>query len=126
MPERFSRLAALALGIILIVAIPLLVSLFGGLNTPGGTPSPTVPIAAAPSPSSTLQATSTPTRTDPVPPPSATTAPSLTPLPSPTAGCPSPATPEPLWVDPVLSPTNAPSQKISVTLGRGREITVSD
>src|SRR5436190_255120 len=117
MPERFSRLAALALIVILIVAVPLLVSLFGGLNAPAVSRTPTLALAAAPSattvaPSATTQVTSTPIRTDTVPPPSATTTPTITPLPSPTTGCPSPATPEPLWVDPVLSPTNALSQRI--------------
>lgn len=127
MPERFARLAALALIVILIVALPLLVSLFGGLNTPPVTRTPTLEIVVASA--ATEQATNTPTGTSTAtltaPPPSATTLPTLTPTPSPTAGCPIPATPEPLWVNPVLSPTNALTQKIAVTLGRGREITVS-
>lgn len=122
MSERFARLAALALVVILILALPLLVSLFGRLNAPGVTRTPT---AVALVPTATLQPTDTPTPTNTVPPPSVTTVPTLTPSPSPTAGCPSPATPEPLWVDPVLSPTNLPSQVISVTLGRGRMITIS-
>lgn len=129
MPERFARLAALALIVILIVALPLLVSLFGGLGTPAVTRTPTLGIAVASA--ATEPATNTPTGiptntpTETAPPPTETTPPTLTPTTSPTPGCPIPATPEPLWVNPVLSPTNALSQKISVTLGRGREISVS-
>ncbi len=39
--------------------------------------------------------------------------------------CPPPATPEPLWVDPVTSPTTLLAQTLHVTLGRGRAITVT-
>ena len=35
-----------------------------------------------------------------------------------------PPTPEPLWVDPVTSPTSLLSQTLKVYLGRGRQITV--
>lgn len=116
MPERFARLAALALIVVLIIALPLLISLFASLQTNAPARAPTATRAIA-------QNTAT------VPPPSATwtatRAPTLTPLPSPTAGCPNPATPEPLWVDPVVSPTNQLSQRISITLGRGREISIA-
>lgn len=120
MPERFARFAALALLLVLLIALVLLISLFGAMNSPRA---PATQIAIA-----------SPTRVQPtntVPPPSATTEPTplppptAIPSPSPTAGCPSPATPEPLWVNPVLSPTNLLTQKISVTLGRGRELGVT-
>lgn len=118
MAERLARLAALALVVILILMIPLLISLFGSLNAPSAGRTPTVQIAVAqPSPTRTVVPTDTPI---------ATIVPTLVPSPSPTSGCPIPATPEPLWVDPVISPTNLLSQKISVTLGRGRAITVTD
>lgn len=119
MPERFARLAALALVIALIIALPLLMSLFASLQMPAPARTPTlqsavgVPTATRPAPTNTL------------PPPSATLAPTVTALPSPTTGCPNPATPEPFWVDPLVSPTNLLSQKISVTLGRGREISIA-
>lgn len=119
MPERLARLAALALLIVLILMLPLLVSLFGSLNAPGGTRTPTAQIAVAQASPTRAIPTST------VAPPTATLAPTLAPSPSPTPGCPIPATPEPLWVDPLISPTNLLSQKISVTLGRGRAITVT-
>ncbi|MBN1402176.1 MAG: hypothetical protein JXA74_15150 [Anaerolineae bacterium] len=45
------------------------------------------------------------------------------PPPSPT--CPPPATPEPLWVNPVRSPTGLLYQVITVYLGRGRQVTAS-
>jgi hypothetical protein len=35
------------------------------------------------------------------------------------------ATPEPLWVDPVLSPTNLYTQTITVYIGHGEAVTVS-
>lgn len=117
MPERFARLAALALVAVLILALPLLFSLFALTqnNAPMRTPT-RVSIATQP------PATSIP---PPTPLPSATSAPTHMPLPSPTAGCPNPATPEPLWVDPVVSPTDALSQNIYVTLGNGREISIT-
>lgn len=118
MPERFARFAALALVLVLILMLPLLISLFGTLNTPGQPPTPTVTLVALASPTFVL-----PTNT--VAPLTATVTPILTLAPSPTPGCPIPATPEPLWVNPVTSPTNLLSQKISVTLGRGRAITVT-
>ncbi len=116
MPERFARLAALALIVILILALPLLISLFGVLNAPTPTRVPPTQIAVLP----TNRPTDRPTVI-----PSATIPPTLAPSPSPTTGCPIPATPEPLWVNPVQSPTNLLSQKISITLGRGREITIA-
>ncbi len=114
MPERFARIAALMLIVVLIIALPLLISLFGALNTPTPTRTPTQIALASP----TLRATEIPTRRP-------TNIPTLEPSPLPTRGCPIPATPEPLWVNPVLSPTNLLSQKISVTLGRGRVITIT-
>jgi hypothetical protein len=116
MPERYARFTALVLIVVLIIALPLLVSLFGALNAPPPTRTPTLQIAVV---SPTL-----PPPTTALPSPTPTGTPTATPSPSPTAGCPSPATPEPLWVNPVVSPTNLLSQKISVLLGRGREITV--
>lgn len=118
MPERFARIAALALVVVLILALPLLFSLFNSLNAPAPTRTPTVVAVAQPSPTF-AQPTNFPS---PLPP---TLEPTVAPLSSPTAGCIGPATPEPLWVDPVLSPTNLLSQKITVTLGRGREISVT-
>ena len=114
MPERFARIAALLLIVVLIIAFPLLISLFGALNTPAPTRTPTQIALASP----TLRPTEIPTLRP-------TDIPTLLPSPSPTRGCPIPATPEPLWVNPVLSPTNLLSQKISVTLGRGRVITIT-
>lgn len=116
MPERFARIAALALIVVLILALPLLISLFGVLNAPAPTRTPTIQIALA---SPTLRPTDEPTIRP-------TDTPTLLPSPSPTLGCPIPATPEPLWVNPVISPTNLLSQKISVTLGRGRAITITN
>lgn len=114
MSERFARLAALALLIALILALPLLISLFGALNAPARAPS-TLPPTAKPS-----QPTAIPTQATMTAPPSP-----LAPTPSPTRGCGLPATPEPLWVDPVVSPTNLLTQNIAVTLGRGREISIT-
>ncbi len=116
MPERLARIAALILLVVLILALPLLISLFGALNAPA--PTATIPSAALASPTFVP-----PTNTSP--PPSATHTPTLNPSPFPTPGCGIPATPEPLWVNPLLSPTNLLSQKISVTLGRGREIVIT-
>jgi hypothetical protein len=45
--------------------------------------------------------------------------------PLPTATCPPPDTPEPLWVDPVDSPTHLRYQLLTVYLGRGRKVTVA-
>jgi hypothetical protein len=118
MPERFARIAALALVVALIIALPLLCSLFATLPPRPPARPPTLQIAFA-------SPTATPV-TPPSPPPTNTPLPTRTPLPSPTSGCPSPATPEPLWVDPVVSPTDLLTQNISVTLGRGREISISN
>lgn len=119
MPERFARIAALALLVVLILMLPLLVSLFGTLSAPAPAVTPTREIAIVEaSPTRPL-----PTNTAPIP--TETRPPTLTPSPSPTAGCPIPATPEPLWVNPVISPTNLSTQRVSVTLGRGRVITVT-
>lgn len=121
MPERFARLTALALIVILIIALPLLVSLFGGLTAPAPTRTPNLPTAVAlASPTLAL-----PTATFPAPGVTTLPTPTPVPLPSPTAGCPIPDTPEPLWVNPVSSPTHLLSQKIAVTLGRGREISIT-
>lgn len=119
MPERYARITALILIVVLIIALPLLISLFGSLNRPAATPEPTLQVAAVP-PTGT---SAPPTGTATLPPPSET--PTTVVSPSPTASCPIPATPEPLWVNPVLSPTNQLSQAVSVTLGRGREITIT-
>lgn len=126
MPERFARIAALALLVVLIIALPLLISLFGNLTaTPAVTP--TVQIAVLDVSRTPLPPTATSTRapvTDAptdvptsVPPTAAPT------IPTPT--CPGPATPEPLWVDPVISPTDELSQKVSVILGRGKQISIT-
>ena len=53
----------------------------------------------------------------------------LTPTPTPTASptptrCPS-TTPEPLWVEPVISPTNLLTQTITVRIGNGEAVTVT-
>lgn len=114
MPERFARIAALALLVVLIIALPLLISFFGALTAPIPTRTPTQIALASP----TLRPTEIPTLRP-------TEIPTLAASPSPTSGCPIPATPEPLWVNPVVSPTNLLSQKISVTLGRGRAITIT-
>ncbi len=116
MNERTARIAAIALLAILTVAFILLMALFGALNAPGALPTPTT-VALAP--------TATPIPASPTPEPSATPSLTLEPLPTPTVSCPIPATPEPLWVDPVVSPTNQLSQDISVTLGHGVEISVA-
>lgn len=120
MPERFARITALALTVVLILALPLLVALFSALQ-PNDVPRAPTRAALAP-------ATATPTSLSPTltSTPTATLPPSLTPVTLPvTPTCPNPATPEPFWVDPVLSPTNLLSEKITVTLGRGREITIA-
>ena len=121
MSERFARLAALALLIALILALPLLISLFGALNAPARAPTSS---ARAPS---TLSPTAKPSQPTAIPTQATMTAPPspLAPTPSPTRGCGLPATPEPLWVDPVVSPTNLLTQNIAVTLGRGREISIT-
>ncbi|MBI4672529.1 MAG: hypothetical protein HY741_12800 [Chloroflexi bacterium] len=125
MPERFARLAGLALIVVLILALPLLISLFAALQTKPPARTPTAQTAIA-------QTTATRSRPPPSPSPAATRTPSRTPSPTNTAlagatpTCPNPATPEPFWVDPVVSPTNLLSQKISVTLGRGREISIAN
>lgn len=122
MPERFARIAALALVVVLIIALPLLISLFGTLTArPPATPTVQVAVLdASPTP---------PPPTSTVPPPTATDAPTDVPPtvePTvPTPACPSPATPEPLWVDPVISPTDLLTQKVSVILGRGKQISIS-
>ncbi len=130
MPERFARVAALALIVVLLIALPLLVSLFGALTAPAPAPTPTVAIAVVPPTDTPLPATDTP-----APPTETTIPPTLTSIPtitteatiaalSPTP-CVGPATPEPLWVNPVTSPTDQLTQDVSVTLGRGREITIA-
>jgi hypothetical protein len=123
MSERNARLAGIALLAILAIAFLVLISLFGSLTASDAARTPTAEIAIAPS------ATASPTQ--PLPTPTATTAPTQTPSPTAlptlteTPACPNPATPEPLWVAPVISPTNLQSQTISVTLGRGREVSVT-
>ncbi len=118
MPERFARLAALALLVILILALPLLIALFGAMQT--NAPAPTRVSAVTPT-ASPVPPSATPTAL----PPTATVVTTVTALPLPTAACANPATPEPLWVDPVVSPTNLLTQEISVTLGRGRQVSVT-
>jgi Tol biopolymer transport system component/photosystem II stability/assembly factor-like uncharacterized protein len=58
-------------------------------------------------------------------PPTATATATQTATPTPNCALNPPPTPEPLWVDPVTSPTTSLSQTLKVYLGRGREITVS-
>lgn len=99
--------------------------------TPTGTPTPSF----TPSPSRTATATRTAS-------PSATASPTttLTPSPTPTPSawlylplihklqfgfCWPPPTAEPFWVDPVISPTSAFTQTVTVHLGRGRTVTVT-
>lgn len=53
----------------------------------------------------------------------ATSTPSLTATPTPTR-CPS-ATPEPLWVEPVVSPTELLTQTVTVRIGNGEAVTVT-
>ena len=82
-------------------------------NTPGGptstsTPTPTRTLTPTPTATSTKVGASTPTRT---------------PTPTPTF-CPQ-ATPEPLQVEPVTSPTNQTSQVITVRIGNGDSVTVT-
>ena len=124
MPERYARLAALALVVVLILALPLLISLFASMqaNTPARIPTKLSVATQTVSPALPPTATFTPSS---IPFPTATVLTTVTPLPLPTASCPNPATPEPLWVDPVVSPTNLLTQKISVTLGRGREVSIT-
>ncbi|HZQ11048.1 MAG TPA: hypothetical protein VFD70_31045, partial [Anaerolineae bacterium] len=124
-PEGFARTTALVLVVILIIAFILLISLFSSMQGGAAASTPTivaiVPSATLAPSTNTLTPTSTATATA-----TATLIPSptLPALVTPTVGCPIPATPEPLWVDPVISPTNQLSQILSITLGRGREITV--
>lgn len=130
--SRYARLAALALIVILILAFPLLVLLFGSFSAVNAEPTrePTVSLSFATP--ILVQPTLTPTATTSASPsPLATSTSTATLEPSATATlplpptCPPPATPEPLWVDPIISPTTALSQKLSVTLGRGRELSVA-
>ena len=70
-----------------------------------------VPVVAYGSlPGGTIPAETTPTET-------------ATPMPTPTI-CPQ-ATPQPLWVEPVVSPTNLLTQTITVYLGDGEQVTVT-
>ncbi len=64
-----------------------------------------------------------------IPPPAgvpatATASRTATPTATPNCALNPPPTPEPLWVDPVTSPTSLLAQTLKVYLGRGREITV--
>ena len=59
------------------------------------------------------------------PPPSPTSTATATLTATPNCALNPPPTPEPLWVDPVTSPTSLLSQTLKVYLGHGREITVS-
>lgn len=118
MGERNARIAALVLLVVLIVAFFLLMGLFGALNMPGAQPTATVVAAAATATAPPATATATTAA------PTATIEPTLAPSATATVSCGSPATPEPLWVDPVISPTDQASQDVSVTVGRGVEITV--
>ena len=118
MPERFARLAAVALIAVLILAVPLLFLLFTSAPQAAPTPAPTISNTIALPTATRIPPTETPL-------PSATLPPTVTALPTPTAGCPNPGTPEPLWVNPVVSPTNLLVQEISVMLGRGREISIT-
>lgn len=117
MPEGFARSAAVALLLIFLIAFVLLISLFSGiLARPNVIPTAQIALAS-------VTPSGTPVPAVPTPMPSST--PTLAPASPPLTSCPSPATPEPLWVDPVMSPTNQLTQKISVTLGRGVEITIA-
>jgi len=120
MPERFARLAALALLVILILALPLLIALFAALQTNAPASAPTRVSVNTPTSAPVL-----PSATPTLIPPTATVMTTVTALPLPTVTCPNPATPEPLWVDPVVSPTNLLTQAVSVTLGRGRQVSVT-
>lgn len=121
MNARTARIAGLLLTAILIAALPLLISLFSSVGAGGAAPTPTAVALATASP---VRPESSPTldlRAAATLPINSTPAPS----PTPTLECPSPATPEPLWVDPVLSPTSALTQTLYITLGRGREVSVT-
>lgn len=124
MTERNARLAALGLAALLILTLPLLVALFALMQSNPPARAPTRVSAATQTASPLPPPSATPTPTF-APPPTATEAATVTALPLPTVSCPNPATPEPLWVDPVVSPTNLLTQNVSVILGRGREISVT-
>ncbi len=97
--------------------------------TPSSTAPPMVTLTPKPSPTEQPEQTITPT-----PLPTASPIATLTPKPSstasptitltPTDACILP-TPEPLWVNPVTSPTNELSQIIVVYIGYGEEVTVT-
>jgi len=86
-------------------------------TTPTHSPSPTPTVTPTSSPSLTVTATPT---NSPSPTATATTSP------TPTGGCVPPPTLEPLWIDPVTSPTILLTQTLSIYLGNGRAITVTN
>ncbi len=88
------------------------------------TSSPTATVTATRTSSPTATATASPSRT-PTASASATATATATASPTPGSGCPPPATLEPLWVDPVTSPTMLLTQTLSIYLGQGRAITVT-
>lgn len=126
MPERFARIAALALLVVLIIALPLLISLFGNLTaTPAAAPTVRIAILdASPTPPAPTTTSTPPPATD-APTDVPTSAPPTSEPTGSAPNCPGPATPEPLWVDPVISPTDELSQKVSVILGRGKQISIT-
>ncbi len=93
-----------------------MVSDFAGDREQPATPTPTA------TPTSTATNTSTPTTT-PTSTATDTSTPTTTPTSTPTQ-CPQ-ATPEPLWVDPVTSPTDQLSQIVTVRIGNGEAVTVT-
>lgn len=133
-----SRPAIIALIVILIIALPLLISIFSTrTSTLSAPPVPTlISLPATPTrgpvlptipnviPSPTTRPTSDATATA-LALSAAATATGLAPTVVPTSACPIPGTPEPLIVFPITSPTDALSQNISVILGNGREIAIS-
>lgn len=111
------------------------------LPPPAPTTTPPYPYTATPSPSPTVTPTRDPFTSPlptpvawpsstpqsaftPSPTPTGTSAPTYTPSPTPTRFCPLP-TAEPLWVDPLLSPTDRLSQTIVVYAGNSEAITVT-
>jgi len=106
-------------------------------STATHTPTPTVTLSITPTPTHTPTPTSTctppcgttwtPTPTTPPPttPPPTTPPPTTPPPTTPPPTCSPLPTPEPLWVDPVTSPTSALTQTVTVYIGHGKTVTVT-
>ena len=90
--------------------------------TPTTTSSATPTETLTPTPTATVTSSVTPTETAiRTPTPTATATPSVTPT---STLCPQ-STPEPLWVEPVTSPTDLLSQTLIVRIGNGDAVTVT-